>query len=310
MKNLLNMTTLKEGLGEESTFASFHPLVTFLYFGCVIGITMFSMHPLFLAVTLICSAFYSFLLGGVKQFRLILIVCIPILLLTAVINPLFNHKGVTVLFFLNGNPMTLEAILYGLAAASMLVSVIIWFGCFNKVVTSDKFIYLFGRILPVLSLVLSMCFRYVPLLKNRFREISEGQRCMGRQYGLKHPVKRLHQLAREISILIAWTLETSSETADSMEERGYGLRGRTSFHLFKFTKRDGCALGCIAALTAIVIVGCIYGVNNIYYYPAVTFQFSVWITAPVAATYFILLALPIWIDIRGERRWAKLSFEA
>ena len=141
-----------DGLGANGEFAAFHPLVTLLYFGCVIGVSMFFMHPLFLAETLLAAVFYSMLRGDVKQFRFILLVCLPILFVTAVVSPLFNHRGVTVLFYLNGNQMTLEAILYGLAAAAMLVSVVVWFSCFSRVVTSDKFIYLFGRILPVLSL--------------------------------------------------------------------------------------------------------------------------------------------------------------
>ena len=298
-----------DGLGENGSFASFHPLVTFFYFGCVIGVSMISMHPLFLAETLLAAVFYSLLLNGVKQFRFILFICLPILLITAVINPLFNHRGVTVLFYLNGNQMTLEAILYGLAAAAMLVSVVVWFSCFSRVVTSDKFIYLFGRILPVLSLVLSMCLRYVPLLKNRFREISEGQKCMGRDYGIRQPIRKLRQLAREISILIAWSLETSIETSDSMEARGYGLRGRTSFHIFKFTRRDGFTLVFIVLAAGLVFTGCAFGVNSIYYYPAVYAPHSWGVTLPVAAVYLLLLVFPAVIDLKGEYKWAKLSFE-
>jgi energy-coupling factor transport system permease protein len=40
---------------------------------------------------------------------------------TAWLNPLFNHAGVTLLFYLpGGNPVTLESMVYGLAAATML----------------------------------------------------------------------------------------------------------------------------------------------------------------------------------------------
>jgi energy-coupling factor transport system permease protein len=46
------------------------------------------------------------------------------------------------------NPLTLESIFYGLAAAVMLAAVVLWFGCYNEVMTSDKFIYLFGRVIP------------------------------------------------------------------------------------------------------------------------------------------------------------------
>jgi energy-coupling factor transport system permease protein len=30
----------------------------------------------------------------------------------------------------------------------MLISVITWFNCYSAVMTSDKFVYLFGRIIP------------------------------------------------------------------------------------------------------------------------------------------------------------------
>lgn len=101
----------------------------------------------------------------------------------AVINPLFSHNGVTPLFFLNGNPVTLEAVLYGLDIAVMLVAVLYWFKGYNHVMTSDKFLFLFGRAIPRLALVLSTALRFVPLLKVQIRRVSRAQRpwaCMPR----------------------------------------------------------------------------------------------------------------------------------
>ena len=41
-------------------------------------------------------------------------VALPVLLLAALVNPAFNHAGVTILIYLpSGNPLTLESILYG-----------------------------------------------------------------------------------------------------------------------------------------------------------------------------------------------------
>jgi len=287
-------------LGEASTFGSFHPIVTFLYFSSVILITMFSKSPVFLALTFLAGFLYSILLGGWKTARFNLIFAIPVLLITMIINPLSNHQGVTVLFYLNYNPITLEAVLYGLASAVMLVSMMMWFSCFSKIITSDKIIYLFGRIAPVLALLFSMCFRFVPLFKTRYREIHEGQKGMGRQFPKKSLIKKARLFAKELSILIAWSLEASIETSDSMEARGYGLRGRTSFHVFKFTKRDRNVLPFILIPTVIVAVGCFFGVNNIYYYPAIVFPSSALWTGLVAGGYLLLLALPIIIDIKGE----------
>lgn len=299
----------REGLGDKSSFSSFHPLVSFAYFVAVLGLGMFSMHPLILALTVATGAAYTFLLGGGKALRDALLVSLPLLVFTVLLNPLFNHRGATVLFYLNDNAVTLEAILYGLAAASMLVGVILWFGCFGRIVTADKFIYLFGRVLPSISLVLSMCLRYIPMLRQRYRQIAEGQRCMGRVYGARQPIRRLRQVAREVSILIAWSLESSIETSDSMEARGYGLPGRTSFHIFRFTRRDGWALAVIAVLSAVATAGLVGGITEVYYYPSVVCTHRLTDILPVAAAHLALLALPIFIDIEGERRWRKWNFE-
>ena len=104
---------------------------------------------------------------------------LPLYLMIAVINPLFSHNGVTPLFFLNGNPVTLEAVLYGLDIAVMLVAVLYWFKGYSHVMTSDKFLFLFGRAIPRLALVLSTALRFVPLLKVQIRRVGRAQKAMG-----------------------------------------------------------------------------------------------------------------------------------
>ena len=70
---------------------------------------------------------------------------LPVCLLAAAANPLFSHAGATMLFYLkDGNPVTLESIVYGLASGLMLAGVISWFSVFHEVMTSDKFMFLFG----------------------------------------------------------------------------------------------------------------------------------------------------------------------
>lgn len=51
----------------------------------------------------------------------------------------------------------------------------------------DQFICLFGRVLPVLGLLLSITFRMFPLLQRRFDQVKDGQRCMGRDDGSPAP---------------------------------------------------------------------------------------------------------------------------
>lgn len=299
---------LKQGLGEGSSFAAFHPAVNFIFFVFAIGITMFSMDPIFLAVTLVTSWLWSVLLSGKKIIKFNLLLTVPIVIFMALINTLFTHNGATVLFYLNDSRITLEAFIYGLAGAVLLSSVMVWFTCFNAVMTSDKFIYLFGKAAPVLGLTLSMIFRFIPLLKSRYKEIAMGQRCMGRHME-KGLIEKARQLIKEVSILISWSLEASIETSDSMEARGYGLKGRTSFHLFRFTTRDLKVTIFITVLGLISGLGCVLGKTSIYYYPKVVLGNWDWFKVLTLVCYIILLVTPMIIDIWGEKRWKAYKSE-
>ena len=135
-----------------SEFKTYHPIVNFIYFVFVIGFGCFFMNPICLSISLISGLIYSVILKGKKAIRTNLIYMLPMLLVMALLNPAFNHEGVTILRYLpDGNPLTLESIIYGLCAAVMIVSVICHFSCYNEVMTSDKFIYLFGKIIPAMS---------------------------------------------------------------------------------------------------------------------------------------------------------------
>ena len=155
----------------QDTFSAFHPVNNFLYFVLVIGCSMFLMHPVFLGLSCLGGMAYYIYLKHWKALKTALWLMLPVFLISAAVNPLFNHQGITLILYLkNGNPLTLESILYGLAAGVMLVSVLNWFSCYQVVMTSDKFIYLFGKAIPAVSLILSMVLRFVPRFKNQMRK--------------------------------------------------------------------------------------------------------------------------------------------
>ena len=107
----------------RDSFSGYHPLVNFLYFGLVIGFSMCLMNPFCLFISLASAMAYLVNLKGRKTLRSSLTMVLPMMLLAALINPAFNHEGVTVLTYLpNGNVLTLESILYGFGAAFMLAS--------------------------------------------------------------------------------------------------------------------------------------------------------------------------------------------
>ena len=227
----------------NDTFSSYHPIVNMLYFTLVLCFSMLFTHPVCLGVSLACSFAYSLYLKGEKTLHFSIFYMLPMFIGTALLNPLFNHAGATILAYLpNGNPLTLESILYGVAAATMLLCVINWFSCYNEVMTSDKFVYLFGRIIPALSLILSMALRFVPRFQAQLKIVSNAQKCVGRDISRGSLFKRARHGIRILSIMITWALENAIETADSMKSRGYGLKGRSAFSVYIFDKRDLYAL--------------------------------------------------------------------
>lgn len=289
-------------------FKTYHPIVNFIYFVFVIGFSMFFMHPVCLGISLVCSFLYSVLLKGKKVIKTNLMYMLPMLLMAALMNPAFNHEGVTIIQYLpSGNPLTLESVTYGLAAAVMLVSVICWFSCYNEVMTSDKFIYLFGRIIPSLSLILSMTLRFVPRFSAQLKAVTNAQRCMGRDVSNGSVLQRARHGLSILSVMTTWALENAIETADSMKSRGYGHPGRTAFSIFTFDKRDQKALLSITVLGLYTLVGNLTGGMYFRYFPSIKAnEFSIF-GLSVFIAYVALCMCPILIESWEARRWKAIK---
>ena len=291
---------------QGDSFSTYHPLVNLLLFVLVIAFSMFVAHPSCLIISLLGSLSYSIYLNHGKAVRFNLIFMLPMILITAAINPLVNHQGATILFYLqDGNPMTLESILFGVVAALMLVAVISWFSCFNAVMTTDKFVYLFGRVIPAMSMVLALALRLVPRYKAQIKLISAGQRCIGQDLSSGGVIKRIRVGLRILSIMITWALENGIEVADSMKSRGYGLPCRTAFALFTLTKRDYLALALLAGLGFVLIVVTTLGGMEFYYFPDIHGQFFGPATIAFIVSFTALCFMPLYINIRERMLWKR-----
>ena len=294
----------------RDTFSSFHPIINFLYFALVLVFTMFFVHPVSAVISLACAMAYNIYLNGRKAIRFQLRFLLPMMLLAAVLNPAFNHQGVTILAYLpSGNPLTLESILYGVSAAVMLASVMLWFSCYTAVMTSDKFVYLFGRVIPALSLVLSMTLRFVPKFKAQFQVVSESQRCIGRDVSDGTVLQRLRNAVTIMSIMVTWSLENAIETADSMRSRGYGLPGRTAFSIYRFDSRDQSALAWLGFCGCYTVCGWAAGGLSWRYYPSVKGTAFTPLTLSFQVVYLALCLTPVFLNRREDKVWKRLRSE-
>ncbi len=291
----------------RDSFSGYHPFNNFLYFALVIGFCLVLRHPLAQGIALVCACIYAISTDGKKSVLFLLKYCLPTVLLTAFINPAFNHEGKTILlYFFSGNPLTLESILYGFSAGTMLVTLLLWFSSFNRVMTSDKFIYLFGKIIPALSLVLSMSLRFVPKFKSQMQTVTDAQRSIGRDISNGSLLKRIKTGIVIFSIMITWALENAIETADSMRSRGYGLKGRTAFSIYRFDERDAYTLIWFSFCGLFLLSGTMLKAFGFRFFPDVRYAALDITTVPFYCVYFALCITPFVLNVKENRKWKTL----
>lgn len=164
---------------EKIAFSRFHPAVNFAFFIGAIGFGVVLQHPMYLLAGVLCAGLFYLMLEGRRGWRMILGM-LPMVVIVAVINPIVNTRGETVLFRLFDRPYTLEALCYGGALGVMFTVMMLWFGCYNLVLTSDKFVCLFGSLIPSLSLLLVMVLRLIPSFMRKTKQISAARAAIGK----------------------------------------------------------------------------------------------------------------------------------
>lgn len=272
-------------------FSVFHPLSSFLYLVSAVCVTMFSRNIVIALISLLSAVLFALSLKVLKNVLFYSLIFI----LTALTNPIFSHNGVTELFFLNGNPVTLEALVYGIYLGAVITSVLIWFMCYNTVITSDKFLCLFGALIPKAALIISMALRLIPQF------IRNGSEIVGIQNSI-NPIKgglikKTKRYTAVFSALIGRSLESAVEQSDSMKARGYGKRKRVSYSRFRFRISDLILL-CFTLCSTIYIV-LVSGTMSYNYYPeldTVLFDYSY----ALCAIYFLT---PTIVNLWGEIKW-------
>lgn len=283
-------------------FGNYHPLVLLVYFLSVLLVAMFVSNPVLQIFALLGGILFCLMLQKRSEIIGNIGFYIPMFLMVAITNPLFSHNGVTPLFFLNGNPVTLEAFIYGIAIAVMVIGVMMWCKCYSEIMTSDKFLYLFGKAIPKLSLILSMALRFIPMFKRQMHKVNRAQKAMG-LYSSKSVVDKIRSAMRVFMAMISWSLENSMETSASMKARGYGMKGRTNFSLFRFHANDAALLTVCILLLGMTMVGVALGATVFYYYPRISELNLSFYAIAVYISFGILSFLPFLIEIKEALVW-------
>lgn len=278
--------------------AELHPLPLFLYFTVILLQSAIGMHPFYLAVSLLGAALYNAVAQKGKNLLKDLGFYLPLWALIALTNPLFSHKGVTPLFFLNDNPVTREAIFYGIGLGAMVVSLLLWGRALTRTLTEDKVFWLFGNTFPRVGSLLSNALRTVPKLKERWKSIREAQKALGEE-GSGGIASRVRADAKAFEALIGRTLEDAAESGEYLSARGFGRRKRTSFSAFRFTRRD-------AVLTVLILLSeglTVAFYPTFHYYPRFENPLPVDGEILSAVSFAFLCLVPTIIAVSEEIQW-------
>lgn len=280
-------------------FSQYHPAVNFAFFVGTIGCGVVFQHPAYLMAGMIAAAAYYLLLHREKAIKHLLFL-MSLVLLAAVINPVINTRGDHVLFYLFSRPYTLEALLYGVAMAGILLVMLLWFGCYNAVMTGDKFTSLFGNLIPAVSLLLVMILRMVPNLIRQTRQILGARKSVGK--GGRETANLREKLdvgMAALSAMTSWALEGSIVTADSMRARGYGSAKRCSFMIYRMTGRDWVMLAVMALLLTLVLLAALVGQTRAEYLPQLLIAPPSW----GVFVYGAYLLIPTILHVKEDILW-------
>ncbi len=162
-----------------AAFDTYHPAVAAAYVLVTLALTMFSVQPVLIALSLAGALVYGAFSRGALACLRALRWQLPTIALIALANPLFSASGATVLFFLGPRAVYLESIAYGCAMGGLFVASVLWFEAAADMLPQDKVMALAGNAAPTVALMVSMCMRLIPKFVRRGRMIAEVQGVLG-----------------------------------------------------------------------------------------------------------------------------------
>ena len=317
---------------------SIHPGVYLLYYFIMVLFAFIFSDPYFVVTFLVLLLILIALQGVSHELKNIMKLFIPLSILIMILNPLLNRTGAHKIYLWSGFFITYEAIAYGILMSLALLIVILVFSSYNRSVSYQEMLYIFSKKLPIISMIIVMALRFIPLINSRAIEVQklnnlknngiemdvgdadaldldEFNSNINTDYDSKLVnklksnkrvaaiIKEAKTLGKIMGITVSWSLEESMFTAKSMKARGYNATERTSYLSYKFGNADYAFIALIIVTVGIIIVGLLHGVGMINIYPSIDFKFS---NLPFNIYYlaFIVFLLPlIYLEIKERILW-------
>lgn len=191
-----------------------------------------------------------FILSVIKKQSKTVLWSLPIAGFMFILNPVFYHGGETVLFTIGKINFTLEAIENGLYCALLILCTTLIFTVLGGIISEEKFLYVFGRILPKTSLMIAMIFKHFDLLSESYKQCKNMAKISGIYENDKTLFDKIKTNAVIFESFTGAALEGSLDTALSLSSKGYYNKNKTKIKLYDFGIID---MLFIAVTTAIFV---------------------------------------------------------
>lgn len=286
-------------------FENYHPGINFIYFLFSMIFILYFNHPVYVAIAFLSAFAYSIKLNGKREviFNFILVLFIVIYCLW---YAYYNHFGVTnIRKNFIGNNITAEALFYGLVRGTKAAAFIMNFACMLAVFTTDKVIYLAGRLFPRLSLFISIFLRSFSRIRKKHAAVNISREGIGLGKGQSTVIGGIRNRLRILSGIITWTLEDYIESSMSMKCRGYTLKRRTSFSIYRFDNRDRSLVIMLFTGITLTFMAAYLNQTNILYDPEIIMY------RPKGWSYIFYLCyagfclLPMGVELLNEIKYKR-----
>ena len=281
-----------------------HPAVNFIYFVSVIAGMIFFQHPVFLVISYVCAFAYSI---KRNKWKALIFNClmIPLIIAYGLYYSSYNHFGVTTIWVNQiGNHLTVESLVYGMVVGAIVTGVMIWFSCVYSVFTTDKVVYLFGKVSPRFSLYFAILLRIVPRIKKEAIRINRAQQGIGRGINQGNLLQRIGNFLRIFSMMITWIIDCLKVASESMQNRGSALRGRTAFSIYRFDNRDRTYVIAMFACMTVTMMGVMLNQTRIIYDPRIVMNPVTPMSYVFFIGYAVLCLMPLALEL-----WTEYCFE-
>ena len=152
---------------------SIHPAVYLIYYFIMVLFAFIFSDPYFVVTFLALILVLIALQGVSSELKNILKFFIPLSLLIMILNPLLNRTGAHRIYLWQNFFITYEAIAYGILMSLALLIVILIFSSYNRSVSYQEMLYIFSKKLPIISMIIVMALRFIPLINSRAIEVQK-----------------------------------------------------------------------------------------------------------------------------------------